>query len=87
MNEITIYDLLNKLRPGHVAMDANGIWWWYEDEPIVDGNGWAQCDDLDLGELFCLNSAFKIAPFEGDWKNSLMECGKESTQRTTTGNV
>ena len=29
-----------------------------------------------MDEYVCLSGGFDIAPFEGDWKDSLMECGK-----------
>ena len=72
MKQITIYELLPLLRPGFVAMDKNGIWYWYDHEPVPDNTGiWIFESDGDLYEL----SAFNIAPFDGDLKDSLMECG------------
>lgn len=29
-----------------------------------------------MDEYVCLSGGFDIAPFEDDWKDSLMECGK-----------
>lgn len=29
-----------------------------------------------MDEYVCLSGGFDVAPFEGDWKDSLMECGK-----------
>jgi len=73
MKQIQIYELLPLLRPGFVAMDKNGIWCWYEHEPVPDNiRIWMLWSAGDLYEL----AAFNIAPFEGDWKDSLMECGK-----------
>ena len=72
MEQITIYELLPLFLPGYVAMEKNGIWYWYDHEPVPDNIGiWMTSPDGDLYEL----SAFNIAPFEGDWKDSLMECG------------
>lgn len=72
MKQITIYELLPLLRKGYVVMDKNGSWWWYETEPKPTGykNTWEQ--SADCAPLV----AFNITPFDGDWKDSLMECGK-----------
>lgn len=89
MNQIKIYDLLPRLRPGYVAMEKNGIWYWYDHEPVPDNTGiWMF---LSGGELYEL-SAFKIEPFEGDWKDSLMKCGKQDvrdkvTLKTSIGDI
>ena len=70
MKQITIYELLPLLRPGFVAMDKNGIWYWYDHEPVPDNiRTW-----LFGGDLYELG-AFNIERFDGDWKDSLMECG------------
>lgn len=72
MPRIKIQDLLPLLKPGFVAMDSDGTWWWYDKEPSPnDEDGiwmstWAKAGDCSL-------SAFDIAPFEGDWKKSLWE--------------
>lgn len=72
MNQITIYELLPRLRPGFVAMEKNGIWYWYDHEPVPDNTGiWMFLHDGDLYEL----SAFNIERFDGDWKDSLIKCG------------
>ena len=74
MKQIKIYDLLPLLRPGFVAMEKNGIWYWYTYKPVPDNIGiWML---LHGGEL-CELSAFNIERFEGDWKDSLMECGEK----------
>lgn len=70
MSQIKIQDLLPLLNPGRVAMDENGRWWWFE--PASNGSVF----DLLLVKSACLSSAFDIAPYDGDWKDSLMECGK-----------
>lgn len=76
MAQIKIQDLFPLLKPGFVAMDSDGAWWWYNKEPSPDGynDSWTMlhippkdCSSLD---------AFDIAPYDGNWKNSLMECGK-----------
>lgn len=73
---ITIYDLLPLLRKGYVAMDKGGTWHWYECEPAPDTQFWDPGDEIDLISTCCLSDAFNIAPFAGDWKDSLTECGK-----------
>lgn len=46
--------------------------WWYDEEPSQRTRSW--CNN---GYIFYeLNLMFNIAPFDGDWKDSLMECGK-----------
>lgn len=72
MNQITIYELLPLLRQGFVAMDKDKIWWWYDEEPSQRTRCW--CNN---GYIFYdLNQMFNIAPFDGDWKDSLIECGE-----------
>lgn len=55
-------------------MDEDKDWYWYGNEPMNFGfrvewvpNGGTYINLADL---------FNIAPFDGDWKDSLMECGK-----------
>lgn len=74
MKHITIYELLPLLRKGYVAMEENGIWYWFDHEPVPDNIGiWLLWSAGDLYEL----SAFNIAAFDGDWKDSLMKCGEK----------
>ncbi len=70
MNQITIYELLPLLRPGFVAMDKDGTWYWFRRKPRIRDVFWAAHPedyrtDLDM---------FLIDPVD-DWKDSLMECG------------
>ena len=89
MNQITIYELLPLLRPGWVAMEKNGIWYWYDREPVQSNMGiWMSLSDDDIYEL----GAFNIAAFDGDWKDSLIECGKQDvhdkvTLKTAIGDI
>lgn len=75
MKQITIYDLLPLMKPGFVVMYPEGFWWWFETKPKVFlwENTWINknpgSENTSLG-------AFNIAPFEGDWKDSLIEVGK-----------
>lgn len=77
MSQIKIQDLLPLLRPGFVAMDKNGNWGWFKEKPRVDvcHNDWF----ANIGKPYvCLAiDAFDIARFDGDWKDSLMECGQK----------
>lgn len=74
MSQIKIQELLPLLRKGWVAMDINGEWWWYKNEPKPYFDSWN--DMVEEGGESSSLDAFDIAPFEGNWKNSVMECGK-----------
>lgn len=65
---IDIKVLLPLLKKGWVAMDKNGIWYWYKVKPKHDSDVWTAEKPASY-----LN-AFNIKPAE-DWRNSLMECG------------
>lgn len=77
MNQITIYELLPHLKKGWVAMDKDGQWVWYKikPHPNKDLGIWTH-NRLLLYDKFFILGAFKIDCFDGDWKDSLMECGK-----------
>lgn len=72
MNQITIYELLPLLRKGWVAMDENKRWWWYNVRPAQKCGIWI----VKIEDKCSLLSAFNIRKFDGDWKDSSMECGK-----------
>lgn len=72
MAQIKIQDLFPLLKPGFVAMDSNKRWYWYAYEPTINTRG-ETFIGLSPKDLSCM---FDIAPFAGDWKDSLMECGK-----------
>lgn len=69
MKQITIYEFLERnkdiIKDGWVAMDKDGAWDWYDIKPHIDDNVWFG----DFGDLYCFN----IAPFDGDWKDSLIK--------------
>ena len=75
--EITIYDLIPLLKKGWVAMDEDGTWWWHKSKPSVDCNIysrnydgiWSSCSSVRTLDVF------NIAPFDGDWKDSLIKVG------------
>lgn len=73
--QISIYDLLPLLKPGWVAMDSNGEWWWFKKRPTISvrHNYWSTKGDCD-GYTDLIE--FNVAPFDDDWKDSLMESGK-----------
>lgn len=65
--------LLPLLRKGWVAMDKNGVWYWYKTEPYIkDSLGiFVAYDD----ESPCIiGSGFPIEK-ASDWRTSLRECG------------
>ena len=68
--QITIYDLLPFLETGWVAMDKSGIWWWYEFKPMKREFYWYEKNGGNVVELHYI---FNIAPFDGDWKDSLIK--------------
>lgn len=71
MKQIAIYDLLPLLRKGWVAMGESGDWKWFSHKPNVQYGIWSA---ETLSENITI--LFNIKPFDGDWKDSLMECGK-----------
>jgi hypothetical protein len=44
----------------YIAMDEDGTWWWFENEPHKTGNGW------DYGDISRLASAEGL-----DWQETL----------------
>lgn len=77
MKQITIYDLLPLLRKGWVMMGSSGRWYWTKYKPTksIRRGGWLG-GSRNNHILLPLSTGFNIAPFDGDWKDSLMECGK-----------
>ena len=67
---ITIDDLIPFLKKGWVAMDSCKTWWWFNVKPNMADCGWCPMDYsytvIDLDSCF-----FNIAPYQGDWKDSL----------------
>ena len=64
--------LLPLLRTGWVAMNADGIWFWYDMKPhIVESRSeWY----VDKVEIYKINLCFPIEK-ASNWKMSLRECG------------
>lgn len=74
MKQITIYEFLDRnsdiLCGDYVATDKTGNWKLYGSEPEVR-KGWDEWL-LHSDTIFYL-SGFSIAPFDGDWKDSLIK--------------
>lgn len=66
---ITIDELLPLLKSGWVAMDYNRSWWFYNTKPIKCSSAWFGSKRIAEGDK--LSYSFNIAPFDGDWKDSL----------------
>ena len=69
MKKIKIEQLLPLLKSGWVAMDKCGKWWWFSARPFMWNKEW----HFKRGKLFCISRSFNIAPFDGDWKDSLIK--------------
>ena len=67
---IDIRVLVPLLKKGWVAMDALGVWRWYQEEPDRGICEWKNYSVVPSERL----SAFNIKPAE-NWEDSLMECG------------
>lgn len=78
MKQITIYDLLPLLKKGFVAMDKDCRWNWFSKRPECKKFGrWVF--SLNSYDDFCaLDYSFNIAPFDGDWQDSLIKCGESA---------
>lgn len=78
MKQITIHEFLeiNKdiLCGDYVAMDKTGNWKLYGSEP--EASKWWNEWILHSDTVFDL-SGFSIAPFDGDWKDSLIKVEHE----------
>lgn len=74
MAQITIYDLLPLLRKGWVAMTESGKWFWFRFKPTkrIEHGGWSTVSS-NIPTILPLHAGFNIKPFDGDWKDSLME--------------
>lgn len=70
MKQITIYDLIQLLKSGWVAMDEDGTWCWFSEEPSKGTTMWLWEGDSMYSTL---EKVFSIRPFDGDWKDSLIK--------------
>lgn len=72
---INIEELIPLLKKGWVAMDKDGAWWWFENEPEKIDNGWFPSA---WGEYyFRLNDCIAVRPIAPaeNWKTSLRKIG------------
>ena len=75
MKQATIYDLLPLLKKGWVAMDEDRSWWWFQKKPCIEDNEWWSVAGILIGLYH-----FNIAPFDGDWKDSLIKVEHKEEQ-------
>ena len=75
MKQITIYEFLKKnegvIKDGWVAMDLKGNWGWYEEKPFIYESLLPR--GFDCNGHITMFYSFNIAPFDGDWKDSLIK--------------
>lgn len=85
MNQITIYELLPLLKDGWCVFTRNGTWLFYKHKPEIKSciNFFGNVVERWQAENFGVNLSemFNIAPFDGDWKDSLMECGEKKCKK------
>ena len=74
MKQITIYDLLPILKKGWVAMDRDGTWWWSKYK-LICRTTFGEWASEYMANTFYYESLypFNIAPYQGDWKDSLIK--------------
>lgn len=63
-----IKELFPFSKNGYVAMDKGGDWHWWQIEPAIRPIHWG-----GYGNAINLRKAFNLAPYSGDWKDSLMK--------------
>ena len=69
-----VRDIAPKMRKGWVAMDEDGIWNWFDNEPTAFKDEWIYGWDIDNYHI-TLTNIFDIAPVD-DWTQSLRKVGK-----------
>ena len=69
-----IQDLLNQSKPcwKYAAMDCDGLWYLFTDKPFLHKGG-VWINNSANGRTAEVGYAFVIEPFDGDWKDSLIE--------------
>ena len=70
--QISIYQLLQFMTDGWVAMNGDKKWIWSALQPIPEhlSRRWGEWFP---GNVVCLSDMFDIAPFDGYWSDSLIE--------------
>lgn len=86
---MTIHELIPAIKKGWVACDKMGHWQWFSHKPSIeidkwDGERYWTIEDLYLDEdgIYPYSELMdelpwfglkKLLPFDGDWKESLIE--------------
>ncbi len=65
--QIKIEELIPKMKPGYVACNKDGTWWYHYSRPERSEFGWNNYDYQT-----CLSDIINIAPAE-DWTKSLIK--------------
>ena len=73
-----IQDLLKQAKPcwKYAAMEQSGCWCLYKNKPRLGRTGDTWMDyiaPMSKTALYSLEHIFDIEPFDGDWKDSLIE--------------
>lgn len=71
---INIQDIIPFMKSGWVAMDQDGVWWWFEKKPEL--NDFLLKWTVEAGSNYRIEDAFDIAPAD-DWTKSLIKVGGE----------
>lgn len=58
------------MKPGYIAQDMNGEWYWYQSKPELRSQCWVRGKAMD--ETVLLNSLF-LLPKLKNWKETLIE--------------
>lgn len=67
-------DIAPKMRPGWVAMNKDGRWFWHENKPNIEHLKYAWFNYTGRC-MMCNLVSFDIAPVD-DWTQSLRKVGK-----------
>lgn len=70
--QIKIEELIPFMKEGWVAMDKNGLWFWFYRKPEIIIEAWNYPNGIGIYE--CLSNAFNIAPAK-EWAKSLIKIG------------
>lgn len=74
MKQIKIEQLLPLLKSGWVCYNGLGDWLWFRWKPKNEFLYWMAGRHCECPVF--LSRVFNIAPFDGDWKDSLLKVGK-----------
>ncbi len=65
--QIKIEELIPFINDGWVAMNGNGIWYWFTEKPVLEEYIW----DCNCSVIVDISRVFNIAPAK-DWTKSLI---------------